>query len=77
MKEQSKPWHRLKFDPNLGPRCFSCNGYGCFANACPKQVQQINFVEDEPLAAVIRDKIAGNDVHRILVDTGASKTVLR
>ena len=29
------------------------------------------------MAVVIRDKIAGNDVHRILVNTGASKTVIR
>ena len=40
-------------------------------------MQQINFIEEEPLAAVIRGKIAGNDIHRILVDTGASKTVIR
>ena len=40
-------------------------------------MQQINFIEDEPLAAVIRCKIAGNDVHHILVDTGAIKTVIR
>ena len=73
----TKPWRRPKFDPNLGPRCFSCNEYGHFANACPMKVQQINFSEDEPLAAVIRGKIAGNDVHHILVDTGASKTVIK
>ena len=75
--EGTKPWRRPKFDPNLGPRCFSCNEYGHFANACPEKVQQINFIEEEPLAAVIRGKIAGNDVHHILVDTGASKTVIR
>ena len=57
-----------KFDPNLGLCCFSCNECGYFANACPKKVQKINFVEDEPLAAVISGRIAGNDIHRILVD---------
>ena len=56
--EGTKPWRRPKFDPNLDPRCFSCNEYGHFANACPKKVQQINFIEDEALAAVIRGKIA-------------------
>ena len=34
-------------------------------NVCPKKVQQINSVEDEPLAAVIRGKIAGIDIHHI------------
>ena len=46
-------------------------------NACSKKVQQINFVEDEPLAAVIRGKIARNHIYRILVETGANKTVIR
>ena len=40
-------------------------------------MQQINFIEEEPLAAVIRGKIAGNNLHHILVNTGASKTVIR
>ena len=55
---------------------FSCNEYGHFANTCPNIVQQINLVEDEPLAVVIRGKIAGNDVYCILVNTGARKTVI-
>ena len=40
-------------------------------------MQQINFIEDEPLAAVIRGKRAGNDVRLILVDTRTRKTVIR
>ena len=36
--EETWPWHRPKFDPNLGPHYFSCNEYGHFANACPKKV---------------------------------------
>ena len=75
--EGTKPLRRPKFDPNFGPCCFSSNEYGHFANACPEKVQQINFIEEEPLVAVIRGMISGNNVHHILVDSGASKTVIR
>ena len=73
---EDKPWLKPKFDPILGPLCFHCNGYGHIASACPQKPEPVGLVLEHPRAAVYGGKIAGNPVKKMLVDTGASRTIV-
>lgn len=73
---RDQPWRLPKFDPVQGPRCFACNEYGHIADACPTRTQSINLVSEHPRAALYAGRIAGRQVERMLVDTGASRTIV-
>ena len=73
---EDKPWLKPKFDLILGPRCFQCNGYGHIASACPQKPEPVGLVLEHPRAAAYGGKIAGNPVKKMLVDTGASRTIV-
>ena len=70
-------YDRMKFDPVKGLRCFHCNEFGHMAAACPKKMQQVNLVEAGGIPAeVLSGRVEEETVTRMLVDTGASRTIV-
>lgn len=69
-------WLKPKYDPLQGPRCFRCNEYGHIADSCPTAAEHINLVCDHPRAVLCSGAIGHQQVVRMLVDTGAARTIV-
>lgn len=74
--DTTKPWTLPKYDPSLGPRCFHCNQYGHLANACPKKEIAIHLAIGSRPLITCAGRIGDHDVHNMLVDPGASMTIV-
>ena len=62
--------------PSLGPRYFYCNAYRNIATQCSEKKAVVQNIMDSEELTTVRGTINNLYVKRIVVDTGASKTMV-